>query len=118
MLSEDACKNHLITCNTSTRRFKANPPTKNNEDTRYICETCNKEFARRVTLKKHLEVHEKSSSGIDSEESHDEVEESNDVDEVDLLNAENEDYDDDDDDDDDDDESEEENPRSSIMLMT
>lgn len=38
-----------------------------NEDTRYICEFCNKVFSRRVTLKKHLEQHEKSSSSLDSE---------------------------------------------------
>jgi len=44
-----------------------------NEDTRYICEFCNKVFSRRVTLKKHLEQHEKSSSSIDSEQSDHEV---------------------------------------------
>lgn len=45
-----------------------------NEDTRYICEFCNKVFSRRVTLKKHMEEHEKSSSGPDSELSDNEVE--------------------------------------------
>jgi len=33
-------------------------------------------FSRRVTLKKHLEAHNKSSSGVDSEQSDHEVEDS------------------------------------------
>jgi len=44
-----------------------------NEDTRYICQYCNKVFSRRVTLKKHLEQHEKSSSSLESELSDNEV---------------------------------------------
>jgi len=45
-----------------------------NKDTGYICEYCNKVFSRRVTLKKHLEQHEKSSSSLHSEVSDNEVE--------------------------------------------
>lgn len=41
-----------------------------NEDIRYICQFCNKVFSRRVTLKKHLEVHEQS---VDSDLSDNEV---------------------------------------------
>jgi len=36
-----------------------------NEDTGYTCEYCKKVFSRRVTLKKHLEQHVKSSSSED-----------------------------------------------------
>ncbi|XP_026811485.1 uncharacterized protein LOC113552767 [Rhopalosiphum maidis] len=100
LLSEDAVNNHLTICNTLSKRDEANPPTKKNEDTHYICETCKKVFARRVTLKKHLEVHEKSSSSIDSEESNDKVEAMDDVDAndgVDLLNTKNENDEDNDD---------------------
>jgi len=44
-----------------------------NEDTPYICKYCDKVFSRGVTLKRHLEEHEKSSSR-DSELSDNEVE--------------------------------------------
>ncbi|CAI6373105.1 unnamed protein product [Macrosiphum euphorbiae] len=43
-----------------------------NEDTPYICQYCNKVFSRRVTLKKHLESHENSSSSLESEQYDDE----------------------------------------------
>lgn len=36
------------------------------EDTRYICEFCNRVFSRKVTLKKHMEQHENSISGGES----------------------------------------------------
>ncbi|KAL4141825.1 hypothetical protein QTP88_004382 [Uroleucon formosanum] len=72
ILNEEAVTKHLTNC---SGKAAAPPPqqTKKNEDTRYICEFCNKVFSRRVTLKKHLEEHEKSSSGADSELSDDEV---------------------------------------------
>ncbi|XP_025206803.1 uncharacterized protein LOC112602761 [Melanaphis sacchari] len=67
MLSEDAVKKHLTNCNALSKKDKPAPATKKNEDIHYICETCKKIFSRRVTLKKHLEEHEKSSSSNDSE---------------------------------------------------
>lgn len=36
---------------------------------RYICEYCNRVFSRKVALKKHRESHERSSSGLESDES-------------------------------------------------
>lgn len=65
-----------------------------NDDVHYTCDTCLKVFSRRVTLKKHLEQHEKSSSGLESEQSDYEmadVAKDVEVTEADLLNEENDD---------------------------
>ncbi|XP_060866404.1 zinc finger and SCAN domain-containing protein 10-like [Metopolophium dirhodum] len=74
ILSEEAVTSHLTNCSGQSNRAIPPKVTKKNEDTRYICEYCNKVFSRRVTLKKHLEQHEKSSSSLDSELSDNEVE--------------------------------------------
>ncbi|XP_022164463.1 zinc finger protein MSN4-like [Myzus persicae] len=74
LLSEAAVLNHVASCTSSSRPQLPAVLTNNNEDTRYICEFCNKIFSRRVTLKKHLEEHEKSSSSLGSEQSDNEVE--------------------------------------------
>lgn len=94
LLSEDAVNNHLINCNTSTKKDKSsNQQTKKNEDVHYTCDTCQKVFSRRVTLKKHLETHNNSSSGLESEQSDYEtadVAQDAEVTEADLVNEENE----------------------------
>lgn len=44
------------------------------EDPKYICETCNRVFSRKVTLTKHQEVHDRKFSGfLDIDESDDEM---------------------------------------------
>ncbi|XP_001952185.1 uncharacterized protein LOC100165823 [Acyrthosiphon pisum] len=74
VLSEAAVTNHLTTCSGQSNRAIPPKQTKKNEETHYICQYCDKKFSRRVTLKKHLEQHEKSSSSLDSELSDNEVE--------------------------------------------
>jgi len=63
-----------------------------NDDVLYTCDTCHKVFSRRVTLKKHLEVHENVSTDIESEQSdYDEVpkvDHDKEITEEDLLNDE------------------------------
>ena len=44
------------------------------EDPKYICETCNRVFSRKVTLTKHQEVHDSKFSGyLELDESDDEL---------------------------------------------
>jgi len=81
LLSVNAARNHATICGASSGRDGAKPPTKKNEGTRNTCETCGKVFASRVTLRRRLGVRESSSSGVDSEQSNNEV---------DLWNVENE----------------------------
>ncbi|XP_003245237.1 uncharacterized protein LOC100571294 [Acyrthosiphon pisum] len=70
LLSENAVKNHLTNCNAHSRQPEPAPPIV--EDTPYICKYCDKVFSRGVTLKRHLEYHERSC--VDSELSDNEVE--------------------------------------------
>ncbi|XP_060858583.1 uncharacterized protein LOC132935956 [Metopolophium dirhodum] len=72
LLSEAAVNNHLTNCLGQTRQSNPAPP--NNESTPYICKYCEKVFSRGVTLKRHLEDHEQSSSRLDSELSDNEFE--------------------------------------------
>ncbi|CAI6348371.1 unnamed protein product [Macrosiphum euphorbiae] len=74
ILSEEAVKNHLITCSIQCNRAMPPPQMKKNEVTQYICGYCEKVFQRRVALKKHIESHENSSSSLESEESDIEIE--------------------------------------------
>jgi len=70
LLNEDAVRNHLINCNDLTKKITSNPPTKKKDDIQhYVCDTCNKVFSRHVVLKKHLELHEKASNGLELEQS-------------------------------------------------
>ncbi|CAH1714639.1 uncharacterized protein LOC114132035 [Aphis gossypii] len=93
LLSEKAVKEHLIKCNASSKKDGPSPTQSKkkdneNEDVHYTCDTCHKVFSRRVTLKKHLEVHESVSSGLESEQSDNEIAEVvNDVEitEADLI---------------------------------
>jgi len=55
VLSEDAVKPHIMRCNEANKKVI---PVKNDEESRYICEFCNRVFSRKVALKKHKEQHE------------------------------------------------------------
>jgi len=59
VLNVNAIPLHIENCATSVNKMlKSEIPDKSiTEDPKYVCDTCNKVFSRKVTLKKHQEVH-------------------------------------------------------------
>ncbi|KAF0769214.1 hypothetical protein FWK35_00012932 [Aphis craccivora] len=76
------------------KKIHLNNRLKKNYDIHNTCDTCHKVFLKRVALKKHLEQHEKSSSGLEIEQSDYEmadIVQDVEITEADLLNEKNED---------------------------
>ncbi|CAI6370067.1 unnamed protein product [Macrosiphum euphorbiae] len=62
MILDDDVQKHLT--NFSGQFKQSNPAPFNNDNTSYTCKYCDTVFSRAVTLKRHLEEHEKSSSRV------------------------------------------------------
>jgi transposase-like protein len=76
VLNAEAIPIHIENCVSGVNKMlKSEVPDKSiTEDSKYICDTCNRVFSRKVTLKKHQEMHNsKFSSDFGLGESDDEM---------------------------------------------